>query len=126
MIMLPKMQLTQWVRNGQCWIHCLIQNILIEVLYLCFTAPVSFHVCPFTKTHSICSCRLTEQLTHNKGLKDEEEHSILSCLTVIYSVCTCRLIEQLTHNKGLKDEEVKRLKGQLALVEKEYKAAERR
>jgi hypothetical protein len=36
-----------------------------------------------------------------------------------------RLIQQLSHNKGLTDEEVRRLKGQLAVVEAEYKASER-
>lgn len=36
------------------------------------------------------------------------------------------LIEQLSHNKGLTDEEVRRLRGQLAVVEAEYKASERK
>lgn len=40
--------------------------------------------------------------------------------------CARRLVEHLTHTKGLTDKEVQRLKGQLAVVEAEYKASERK
>lgn len=50
----------------------------------------------------------------------------LSRLLAPYTLSHPRLIQQLSHNKSLTEEEVRRLKGQLTVIEAEYKASERK